>query len=98
MERYFIEVKDSVVAQTTFKEKILVSFIWLGLTLLGIVAIFVAILTFFINPYISARQDKLLKIIRAKTVFQTILPGQFQQTAQSQKVFYIKAYKRYICS
>jgi lipopolysaccharide export system permease protein len=55
------------------------------------VAVVVAILVFFINPYISARQDKLLDIIRTKTVFQTILPGQFQASNQGQKVFYIKS-------
>ncbi|MBN1684065.1 MAG: LPS export ABC transporter permease LptF [Gammaproteobacteria bacterium] len=55
-----------------------------------IVSIFVGVLVFFVNPYINLRQDKLFRIIETKTVFQTILPAQFQASPQDQEVFYVK--------
>ena len=55
-----------------------------------VTAIVVAILVLWINPSVIARQDKLLAVIRAKTIFQTILPGRFQASRNGQRVFYIK--------
>lgn len=85
--RLYVDSEMIVLLSCGISRKQLLSIV---LKISTIVFFVIAMLVFFLNPYIEQRQDKLLKIIQTKTIFQTILPGQFQSSSEDQEVFYIK--------